>query len=65
MEITKGLTIPQLTIKDYVENQKTCCLCGGALIFKHSTDYYSLTVKEECGCPTCGIKNTPLEFTLH
>jgi hypothetical protein len=64
MEITKGVSIPNLTLKDYVDNQRSCCLCGGELVFKHHTDYLTLTVMEECGCPSCGIKNNPTEYTL-
>ena len=64
MEITKGVSIPQLTIKDYVETLETCSLCGGKLRYNHQTDYLTMCVTEECGCPTCGIKNTPVQHTL-
>jgi hypothetical protein len=62
MEIVN--TIPKTTLQEYVENSQTCVLCGGKLQFKHDVDFYTLTVREECGCPTCGIKNNPLMHSL-
>ncbi|MBK9294476.1 MAG: hypothetical protein IPM57_08525 [Oligoflexia bacterium] len=62
MEAIKEIYTP--TTQDYAENLQTCCLCGGKLSFKHEVDFYTLTVKEECGCPTCGIKNNPLVYSL-
>lgn len=56
-------TYPTKT-QEYIANSQTCVLCGGKLQFKHEVDFFTLTVKEECGCPTCGIKNNPLVYSL-
>lgn len=65
MESLKSVSIPQLTIKDYIDNQEKCFLCGGKLVYTHQTDFYNLSVKEDCKCPQCGITNNPSHFTLN
>lgn len=48
-----------------IEEQNTCCLCGGDLIFKHDVDYSTLTVHEEADCPGCKIRLKTKTFGLN
>ncbi|MDB2425942.1 hypothetical protein N9W41_00185 [bacterium] len=49
----------EITPKDeFLEDQKSCKLCGGELLYTHVTNFIGDYVDEKAHCSLCSIKHT-------
>jgi DNA-directed RNA polymerase subunit RPC12/RpoP len=61
-QLTVDTTHPNA--KEIIKHFEECAVCGSKLHFNHRTDYMTLEVHEEAGCPQCGVQNKVNVFIL-